>query len=93
MGLMDFLKKGDEKPENNPAATNGGAAAKTTDFTQSPSQPTDTYTVKSGDSLSKIAKVYYGSEKEWPKIFEANRDQIKDANLIEIGQVLKIPKA
>ncbi|NSL89654.1 LysM peptidoglycan-binding domain-containing protein [Chitinophaga solisilvae] len=47
------------------------------------------YTVKSGDSLSKIAKNYPGVS--WKDIFEANKDQIKDPNLIFPGQKLKIP--
>jgi nucleoid-associated protein YgaU len=48
-----------------------------------------TYTVKSGDSLSKIAGSYSGIS--WQEIFEANKDQISDPNLIHPGQVLKIP--
>jgi len=48
-----------------------------------------TYTVKSGDSLSKIAKNYPGLT--WQHIFEANKDLIKDPNLIFPGQKLKIP--
>lgn len=47
------------------------------------------YEVKSGDSLSKIAKNYPGLT--WQKIYEANKDQIKDPNLIHPGQKLKIP--
>ncbi|WP_143308263.1 LysM peptidoglycan-binding domain-containing protein [Chitinophaga vietnamensis] len=47
------------------------------------------YEVKSGDSLSKIAKNYPGVS--WKDIFEANKDQIKDPNLIYPGQKLKIP--
>jgi nucleoid-associated protein YgaU len=49
----------------------------------------ETYEVKSGDSLSKIAKQYSGIS--WKDIFEANRDQIKDPDKIFPGQVLKIP--
>jgi nucleoid-associated protein YgaU len=49
-----------------------------------------TYTVKSGDSLSKIASHYSGVS--WKEIWEANRDQISDPDLIQPGQVLKIPK-
>jgi nucleoid-associated protein YgaU len=51
------------------------------------------YTVKKGDSLSKIAKQLYGNASEWRKIFEANRDQIEDPDLIQPGQMLKIPAA
>jgi nucleoid-associated protein YgaU len=49
------------------------------------------YTVRSGDSLSKIAQDQYGDGKKWKAIFEANRDQITNPDLIHPGQVLKIP--
>ena len=48
------------------------------------------YTVEKGDSLSKIAQHYPGVT--WQQIFEANRDQVKDANLIQVGQKLRIPR-
>ena len=50
-----------------------------------------TYTVVSGDNLSKIAKHFYGNANDWHKIFEANRDQISNPDLIKVGQVLRIP--
>jgi nucleoid-associated protein YgaU len=50
------------------------------------------YEVVSGDSLSKIAKHFYGDPAKYQKIFEANRDQLKDPNLIKPGQKLKIPE-
>ena len=50
-----------------------------------------TYVVKSGDSLSKIAKQEYGNANEWNRIFEANKDILKDPNKIFPGQTLKIP--
>lgn len=53
--------------------------------------PAKTYTVKSGDTLSKIAKQHLGDANEYMKIFEANRDQLKNPDLIKPGQVLKIP--
>jgi hypothetical protein len=52
-----------------------------------------TYTVKSGDTLSKIAKEHYGDPNEYMKIFYANRDQLKDPDKIQVGQQLTIPKA
>jgi nucleoid-associated protein YgaU len=52
-----------------------------------------TYTVRKGDSLSKIAKREYGDAQQWHKIFEANRDTIKDPDLIYPGQVFRIPEA
>lgn len=50
-----------------------------------------TYTVVAGDSLSKIAKREYGDASEWKRIYEANRDQIKDPDLIYPGQTFRIP--
>lgn len=50
-----------------------------------------TYTVKSGDTLSKISQQFYGSANQYMKIFEANRDQLNDPNTIRPGQTLKIP--
>ena len=50
-----------------------------------------TYTVKSGDTLSKIAKEHLGDANAYMKIFEANKDQLSDPNKIQPGQVLKIP--
>lgn len=59
-----------------------------------PAAPAQTriYEVVSGDSLSKIAKHFYGDPAKYQKIFEANRDQLKDPNLIKPGQKLKIPE-
>lgn len=50
-----------------------------------------TYVVKSGDSLSKIAKAQLGDASRWPEIFELNKDKIKDPNLIHPGQELDLP--
>jgi nucleoid-associated protein YgaU len=49
------------------------------------------YVVKSGDTLSKIAKELYGDSTRWREIFEANKDQIKDPNMIRPGWELVIP--
>lgn len=49
------------------------------------------YTVKSGDTLGKIAKEHYGNAAKYPVIFEANRPLLSDPNKIYIGQVLRIP--
>lgn len=57
----------------------------------SSSTATKIYEVVSGDSLSKIAKREYGNAKEWNRIFEANKDILKDPNKIYPGQKLKIP--
>jgi len=52
---------------------------------------TRTYTVKPGDSLSKIAEQFYGKGSEYNRIFEANRDKLSDPNKISAGQQLVIP--
>jgi len=52
-----------------------------------------TYTVASGDTLSHIAKHFYGKASRWQAIFDANRDQLDDPDRIRPGQVLKIPAA
>jgi nucleoid-associated protein YgaU len=57
----------------------------------SPSGTESTYVVKKGDTLSRIAKDHYGDANHWHKIFEANRDQIQDPDLIKPGQKLRLP--
>lgn len=54
--------------------------------------PETTYTVAAGDSLSKIAKHFYGDASKYMKIFEANKDQLKNPDLIKPGQTLRIPE-
>jgi nucleoid-associated protein YgaU len=51
------------------------------------------YTVQKGDTLSKISKQYYGDANKYMKIFDANRDKLKDPDKIQPGQVLTIPPA
>ena len=50
-----------------------------------------TYTVQKGDTLSRIAKEHYGDANQWRKIFEANKERIKNPDLIQPGWVLTIP--
>ena len=58
---------------------------------EAPVSSMKTYTVKSGDTLSKIAREYLGDANEYMRIFDANRDQLSDPDEIKPGQVLKIP--
>ncbi len=51
------------------------------------------YTVVAGDSLSKIAKHFYGNAGKYMAIFEANKPMLKDPDKIYPGQVLRIPPA
>lgn len=57
----------------------------------SPSSKAQQYTVKSGDTLSKLAERFYNSMSKWAMIYEANRDTVKNPDYIYIGQKLIIP--
>lgn len=82
-------------------ASGTGGATRPADFsdvtsgssTTAPAGGVQTYTVKSGDSLSKIAKRIYGDPDKWHRIYEANRDKIKNPDLIHPGQQFTIPDA
>lgn len=52
-----------------------------------------TYTVKMGDTLSKISKQFYGDANQYMQIFYANRNKLHDPDKIQVGQELTIPKA
>ena len=54
-------------------------------------QAGQTYTVKAGDTLSKISRQFYGEADEYMRIFYANRDQLRDPDKIQVGQQLVIP--
>jgi nucleoid-associated protein YgaU len=49
------------------------------------------YIIQKGDTLSAIAKRFYGKPNDYPRIFEANREVIRDPNLIFPGQKIRIP--
>jgi nucleoid-associated protein YgaU len=61
--------------------------------TSTPVERERTYTVVAGDTLSKIAKREYGDASKWHQIYEANKDTIKNPDLIYPGQTFKIPGA
>jgi nucleoid-associated protein YgaU len=89
MGLFD---KKEEKPKADFSNVQSGSS--TTARGAEPaarSAAETTYTVKKGDTLSAIAKEKYGDASQWRRIFEANRDQIDNPDLIHPGQQLKIP--
>ena len=68
-----------EAPQQRAAAVGGAAVGG------------QTYTVKSGDTLSKISQQFYGSSNEYMRIFYANRDKLSDPDKIQPGQQLVIP--
>jgi nucleoid-associated protein YgaU len=65
-------------------SSSGGAATATATASK-------TYTVKAGDTLSKIAKQHLGDANAYMRIYELNRDQLSNPDLIKPGQVLKLP--
>ena len=69
--------------------TNEPTAAPTPEAAEAPQ--TQFYTIQSGDTLYAIAKEFYGNGMKYPKIFEANREVILDANKIYPGQKIRIP--
>jgi LysM repeat protein len=66
-------------------------AGSSTPQSSTTAQSGQSYTVKSGDTLSKISKQFYGNANEFMRIFYANRDQLRDPNKIQAGQNLVIP--
>jgi nucleoid-associated protein YgaU len=79
-------KKDDDMPDFSDVQSGASTTAQGAEVFES-------YEVKPGDSLSKIAKRVYGNAADWKRIFEANRDTIKDPDKIFPGQKLKIPSA
>jgi nucleoid-associated protein YgaU len=68
--------------------TGGGAAAGASAATPTAGK---SYTVKAGDTLSKIAKEHLGDANAYMRIFEANKDKLSNPDLIKPGQVLTLP--
>jgi NitT/TauT family transport system substrate-binding protein len=72
-----------------PASTERGAATPiTAKATQAAAQE---YTVQAGDTLSKLSERFYNSPYKWGRIYEANRETVKNPHYIYIGQKLMIP--
>jgi nucleoid-associated protein YgaU len=97
MGLLDFFKKGKEQPiEQRPATkpaenVHRPSGPQAQSSASGPTQTQRDYTIQPGDSLSKIARKYYGNPADWQKIYQANKDKIKDPNMIYPGQKIIIP--
>jgi Ca2+-transporting ATPase len=100
MGIFDYWKKKERaKPDFSTVRSGGSAAAPEAsptpraegDSSAAGSVEARTHVVMKGDSLSWIASGQYGDPEKWPKIYEANRDLIKDPDVIYPGQQLRIP--
>lgn len=88
MGLFDKKKpKADFSNVQSGSSTRADPTRQQTGETRAAS----TYTVKSGDTLSAIAKNEYGDASQWQRIYDANRDQLDNPDLIHPGQKLNIP--
>ena len=106
MGLLDNLfDKDDDKEKKKADFSNVASGSSSTAPRPAPPPATSsspspnvadrekTYTVVAGDTLSKIAKREYGDASDWKRIYEANKDTIKNPDLIYPGQTFKIPGA
>ena len=82
---------GSSGPPAPKAADFSNVQAKVTSSAPLVAAPSQRYTVVKGDTLSGIAKQFYGNANRWKAIYEANTDQIKNPDLIKPGQVLVIP--
>ena len=95
MGIFS-QKKEEARPDFSNVRTGGSstapAAQPQADGDGTSGEPGATYVVVAGDSLSRIAKRYYGDANKWPRIFEANRSIISNPDLIHPGQRLVIPQ-
>lgn len=90
---MGIFGSSDEKKKPKADFSNVQSGSSSTAPSPAGQATTGTYVVQKGDSLSKIAKERYGNANEWRKIYEANKDVIKDPDLIYPGQTLRIPTA
>jgi len=94
MGIFGW-KKEKAKPDFSNVQSGGSSTAPAAPAAEPNFVPAfgRTYVVVKGDSLSKIAKRQYGDASKWRRIYEANRDSIKNPDLIYPGQELRIPEA
>lgn len=88
--VAGHFNKGDEAAAAE-VASESAPASEPAAAAPAPEAQARTYKVASGDNLSKIAKQFYGNANDWQKIFDANRDQLSNPDLIKPGQVLRIP--
>lgn len=99
-GVVTLEGEVDSKAANEKAVLIAGNVAGVADVlsnlkvaADAPKEPeVEFYVIKAGDTLGKIAKRVYGDAMQYPKIFEANKEVIKDPDKIFVGQKIRIPK-
>lgn len=95
MGIFDKFKGDDEKKKKKAKADfsdvkAGGSSTAAPPQKKEPATAS-TYTVQAGDSLWKISQKLYGDGNQWRRIYEANKDTIKNPDVIHPGQTFTIP--
>ncbi len=80
-----------EAPAAAPAEQVAQAAGTETPATEAAQAKVEYYVIQSGDTLSGLAKKYYGNAMDYPRIFEANKEVIEDPDRIFVGQKIRIP--
>jgi nucleoid-associated protein YgaU len=81
-----------KKPDFSNVVSGSSSTAPSPGGTAEPEQQERFYVVEKGDSLSKIAKKFYGDANAWRRIHEANQERIKNPDLIQPGWKLRIPE-
>jgi nucleoid-associated protein YgaU len=99
MGIFDSKKQRRPRPDFSNVRSGGSSTAEAPRPAEAPDDEAPTpgssdrhYVVAEGDSLWKIAQRHYGDGERWRRIYEANRDLIKDPDRIYPGQQLRIPE-
>ncbi|MGH7571365.1 MAG: LysM peptidoglycan-binding domain-containing protein [Gemmatimonadota bacterium] len=94
MGIFDKFKDDDKEKKKAKAdfskVKSGGSSTAGPAEKAAPAGAT-TYTVEAGDSLWKISEKFYGDGNQWRRIYEANKGEIKDPDVIHPGQTFTIP--
>ena len=82
-----------DKPDFSDVVSGSSSTAPTPSGQPSADEPADRiYVVQGGDSLSKISKKFYGDANSWRRIYDANKDVVKNPDLIQPGWKLRIPE-
>lgn len=89
MGIFDRFKK--KAKADFSGVESGGSSTAGPAKETAPDAGATTYTVEAGDSLWKISEKFYGDGNQWRRIYEANKSEIKDPDVIHPGQTFTIP--